>query len=134
MEKQMKSARQQHVDPISRRYFLSRALTACAAAGLIENSWAQGLSGPKRSPMVMIEEFSASGKSLGRMQVARVVKSAAEWRKQLPADSYEVTRKEGTERPGSGKYLNNHVSGIYRCICRETAVFDAQTKFESGTG
>jgi peptide-methionine (R)-S-oxide reductase len=66
--------------------------------------------------------------------VARVVKTDAEWRKQLPADSYEVTRRSDTERPGSGKYDMNHAAGIYRCICCETALYDSQTKFDSGTG
>jgi peptide-methionine (R)-S-oxide reductase len=45
-----------------------------------------------------------------------------------------VTRKADTERPGSGKYVNNHAAGIYRCICCDTALYDSQTKFESGTG
>ena len=45
-----------------------------------------------------------------------------------------MTRKAGTERPGSGKYNSNHDDGLYRCICCETALFDSKTKFESGTG
>lgn len=121
-------------DPISRRSFLLSMATAFASATLANNALAQGLSGPKRSPTVAIEMFSAAGKSLGRMQVDRIVKTDAEWRKQLPSDSYEVTRKEGTERPYSGKYWNNHASGIYHCICCDTPAFDSQTKFESGTG
>jgi len=92
------------------------------------------VSGPKPSSTVLIEQFSVSGKSLGRMQMAKVVKSDAEWKKQLSPLSYEVTRKADTERPGSGKYVNNHASGIYRCICCDTALYDSQTKFESGTG
>jgi hypothetical protein len=54
------------------------------------------------------------------MQMARVTKTDAEWKKQLSPLSYEVTRKADTERPGSGKYVNNHASGIYRCICCDT--------------
>ncbi len=92
------------------------------------------MASPKQSATVDIEEFSPAGKSLGHMQVPRVVKSEAEWRKQLPADSFWVTRREDTERPGTGKYLNNHEAGIYRCICCDTALYDSQTKFESGTG
>lgn len=118
----------------SRRNFLLNALTAGTGIALIKGLWAQGLSGPKRNPMVTIEDFSASGKSLGRIQVARTEKSDAEWRKQLPPDSYLVTRKADTERPFSGKYVNNHAAGIYHCICCETPAFDSRTKFESGTG
>ena len=66
--------------------------------------------------------------------MARVVKSDEEWRKQLSPDSFTVTRHEGTERPYSGKYNDNHADGLYRCICCDTALFDSKTKFESGTG
>ena len=45
-----------------------------------------------------------------------------------------MTRHEGTERPFSGKYNDNHADGLYRCICCDTALFDSRTKFESGTG
>ena len=43
-------------------------------------------------------------------------------------------RHAGTEAPFTGKYWDNHAKGIYRCICCDTALFDAKTKFESGTG
>ena len=120
----------------SRRNFLWNALGAvsgCGALAIARSAYGQ-LSGPKPSATVSIEQFSASGKSLGRMQMARVVKTDAEWKKQLSSLAYEVTRKADTERPGSGKYVNNHASGIYRCICCDTALYDSQTKFESGTG
>ena len=66
--------------------------------------------------------------------MARVVKTDEEWRKQLSPESFAVTRHEGTERPFSGKYNDNHADGLYRCICCDTALFDSKTKFESGTG
>src|SRR5688572_16811605 len=83
---------------------------------------------------VKIEKFSASGDSQGVVEVARVVKSDEEWRAQLSPLSFKVTRHEGTERAFSGEYAANHASGLYRCICCETALFDSKTKFESGTG
>jgi peptide-methionine (R)-S-oxide reductase len=83
---------------------------------------------------VEIENFSASGKSLGKTIVARVIKSDDEWRKQLSHESFVVTRKAGTERAGTGKYNSNHEDGLYNCICCETPLFDSKTKFESGTG
>jgi peptide-methionine (R)-S-oxide reductase len=88
----------------------------------------------KRSATVTIENFSSDGKSAGTVEVARIVKSDAEWRAQLSSAAYDVTRREGTERPNSGEYVNNHAAGLYRCICCDTALFNAKTKFESGTG
>lgn len=130
----MKSAKKHQSESSSRRAFLWCAVGACAAAAITKNTFGQTLSGPKPGPTVSIEQFSPAGKSLGRIQIARVSKSDAEWRKQLSPLSYSVTRMADTERPGTGKYLNNHAAGIYRCICCDTAVYDSQTKFESGTG
>lgn len=119
-------------DLLSRRLFLSQTLII---GGLLSKSaQAQTPSSPKRSSNISIENFSDAGKSEGRVQVARIVKTDAEWRKQLSADSYGVTRHADTERPYTGKYWDNRASGIYRCICCDTALFDSQTKFESGTG
>jgi len=86
------------------------------------------------SPDVSIENFSAAGKSLGVVTVPILVKAEAEWRAQLSPLAFEVTRQEGTERPFTGEYANNHADGLYRCICCDTALYDSKTKFESGTG
>ena len=115
----------------SRRGFLLGALAAPVALAVA--ACARGADKPKPAN-VDIENFSAAGKSLGKVTVARVVKSDDEWRKQLTPESFVVTRQEGTERPYSGKYNDNHADGLYRCICCDTALFDSKTKFESGTG
>ena len=134
MERRIKSLLRRPAHPVSRRLFLRQTLTATASVSVATEMLAQSLSGPKPSAMVTIENFSPEGKSEGRVQVARVAKSDAEWRKQLSKDAYEVTRHADTEVPFTGKYWNNHQTGIYRCICCDTALFDSQTKFESGTG
>lgn len=84
--------------------------------------------------MVTIVEFTDQGQRKGVSTVPRIEKAEAEWRKQLSPDAFEVTRMEGTERPFTGDNLNVHETGVFRCTCCETALFDSATKFESGTG
>jgi len=88
----------------------------------------------KGAKAVRIAEFDANGTKTGVAEVDKVVKTDAEWRKQLDAGQFDVTRKEGTERAGSGKYAYTHTDGLYHCICCNTTLFDSKTKFESGTG
>jgi peptide-methionine (R)-S-oxide reductase len=105
-----------------------------SAAGWVAAASVLAPIGLKADTLVLIETFSASGRSTGRSQMPKVVRSEAEWRRTLPAESFEVTRHAGTEQPYSGVYWNNHADGVYRCICCDTALFDSRTKFESGTG
>jgi peptide-methionine (R)-S-oxide reductase len=64
----------------------------------------------------------------------KIVKSDAEWRQQLTPEQYQVTRKKGTERAFTGEYHATKDPGVYCCVCCGEALFDAATKFESGTG
>ena len=64
----------------------------------------------------------------------KVTKTDAEWREQLTAEQYEVTRGKGTERPFTGKYCDSHDQGTFVCVCCGNALFSSDAKFESGSG
>jgi peptide-methionine (R)-S-oxide reductase len=64
----------------------------------------------------------------------KVVRTDAEWRKQLSPEEYRVTRESGTEGPFSSELCGLFAPGIYGCVCCGTILFDATAKFESGTG
>jgi peptide-methionine (R)-S-oxide reductase len=117
----------------SRRVFIV-GCGAVALSALGRRLWAATVSNPGPNLDVSIEKFSAAGKSEGIVRLAKVVKTEAEWRAQLSALAYGVTRQDGTEAAFSGEYASNHQDGIYRCICCDTALYDSKTKFESGTG
>lgn len=64
----------------------------------------------------------------------KVEKTDEQWRAELTPEQYEVMRKGGTERAFTGKYWDDHTDGVYRCAACGQELFDAGTKFESGTG
>ena len=63
-----------------------------------------------------------------------VQKSDAEWREQLTPEQYHVTRKHGTERAFTSPLNDEKRDGTFHCVCCDAPLFDAGTKFESGTG
>ena len=63
-----------------------------------------------------------------------VEKTDAQWREELTPEQYQVLRKAGTERAFTGKYVDNHADGTYTCAGCGAELFDAETKFESGSG
>lgn len=58
----------------------------------------------------------------------------AELRERLTREQYDVTRRGATERPFSGALVDEKRPGRFHCICCGQPLFDADTKFESGTG
>ncbi|HXX00350.1 MAG TPA: peptide-methionine (R)-S-oxide reductase MsrB [Candidatus Acidoferrales bacterium] len=124
---------------VSRRVFLTGAGAAVAGFAfwqlrkprVLEAAAAAAASEPKDVTVVL---FSDSGERLKKVQLPKVIKTEAEWRKQLSDNAFDIARRADTEIAFTGKYWNVHDKGLYRCICCDNALFDSATKFDSGTG
>ena len=55
-------------------------------------------------------------------------------RSRLSAEQFEVTQSQATERPFTGKYVDNKDDGTYRCICCGAELFSSEKKYDSGSG
>ena len=64
----------------------------------------------------------------------KVRKSESDWKKQLTANQYYVTRQKGTEPPFTGEYESTETPGTYKCVCCGQPLFRSETKFHSGCG
>ena len=64
----------------------------------------------------------------------KIVKTEQQWREELDPAAYEVLRHQATERPFTGRYVEEKGDGVYRCAGCGNALFSSDTKFESGTG
>ena len=64
----------------------------------------------------------------------KISKTDAEWRTQLTPEQFQICRRKGTERAFTGAYHDCHEPGVYRCACCGNPLFDAGTKFDSGSG
>ena len=64
----------------------------------------------------------------------KIVKTDAEWKKQLTAEQYDVLRKKGTEMPFTGKYVNTFEKGDYVCAACGNVLFHSNAKFRSDCG
>ena len=101
-------------------YRKERPLTDARAAG--------------RGAPVDIVLFGNNGIRGEIIHVNKIVKSDAEWQKELSPEEFAVARKKGTERAFTGRYWNNHEEGMYNCVCCGTPLFRSNEKFDSGTG
>jgi peptide-methionine (R)-S-oxide reductase len=64
----------------------------------------------------------------------KVTKDEREWKKQLTANQYYVTREKGTEPPFTGEYESTDKAGTYACVCCGQPLFRSETKYHSGSG
>jgi peptide-methionine (R)-S-oxide reductase len=124
-----------------RRRFLTTALLGIAGglmAGVGCGQVAQAVPDPGGKAgaprKVKLDVFKNNGARVGTQEVDAIVLTDAQWRAKLGHDVYQITRNAGTERAGSGALLNIHDAGVFRCADCETALFNSNAKFESGTG
>jgi len=68
------------------------------------------------------------------MDTTKVVKTDAEWQKELTPEQYNILREKGTERAFTGAYWDNHEKGIYKCAACGAVLFTSDEKFDSGCG
>jgi peptide-methionine (R)-S-oxide reductase len=72
-----------------------------------------------------------SGKTV---EVGQVQRTPEQWREMLTPEQYRVAREHGTERAFANEYHDTKTPGIYECVCCGTPLFDAKSKYDSGTG
>lgn len=85
-------------------------------------------------PKVEVRLLDDNGDLLPKTAVPKVIKSDAEWRKQLTEEEYKIARGKGTEAPFCGLFTDQKKPGVYYCICCELPLFTSETKYHSGTG
>ncbi len=64
----------------------------------------------------------------------KITKSEADWKQQLTPEQYRIAREKGTERAFTGQYHDCKEPGVYRCVCCGAELFNAETKYDSGSG
>ena len=104
---------------------MKRFALALALIGVVGN--AAGVAAADR-----VRVYSTERKDY--VMVDKVVKTEAEWKKELSPEVFRVTRQGGTELAFTGAFWNNHVPGVYRCADCGNDLFTSKAKYESGTG
>lgn len=84
--------------------------------------------------MVRLHVIDPSGHLVGPVSLPKIIKTDAQWKAQLTGEAFRITRRQGTEAPFCGQFLDNHSPGIYFCLCCGLPLFSSDAKFHSGTG
>jgi len=132
---------------MDRRRFLFTVFGGSAALAVGSVSAIHLLGGKNRNVMtagapaampaqdMLLECFSDDdGHRLGPCHVRKLVLTDAQWHQRLSDAAFNVMRRAGTEMAFSGPHEKPKTKGLYRCAGCNTALFDAATQFDSGTG
>ena len=118
-----------------RRTLLGLPIVAGAAAVLYPRARTlPDAAQPGNGPEVRITLFSNGGKTQRVVTIRSLIRGDNDWRRDLTADEFSITRRKGTEFAFANRYWNSHDPGMYRCVCCGNALFRSQDKFDSGTG
>ena len=81
-----------------------------------------------------VHVYNGQGQLVGPVESPAVVKTDAEWQRQLTPTQYAIARGKGTERAYCGTLLDHKRDGVYVCVCCSLPLFTSGDKFDSGTG
>jgi methionine-R-sulfoxide reductase len=84
--------------------------------------------------MVQVRFLDDNGLPGPLVSSPKVVKTDAEWAKQLTSEQFKIARNQGTEPAFCGAFYDQHKPGVYYCICCGLPLFTSEAKFDSGTG
>ncbi len=124
------------MDTFSLRTVVAAALLVTAQTGCTDGDPAVEARTSTANPITMIQVRFLDEKGVpGPLtSTAKVVKTDAEWKKQLTAEQYAIARRKGTEPAFCGAFFDLHKPGVYECVCCGLPLFTSAAKFDSGTG
>jgi methionine-R-sulfoxide reductase len=109
------------------------SLVACASVSFAADTASKTNRAPQPSK-AQVRLLNPDGRPGPPVTMDKVIKTDAEWRKQLTKEQYEITRGKGTERAFCGAFYDHKKPGLYTCVCCELPLFSSDAKFDSGTG
>ncbi|MFZ1750647.1 MAG: peptide-methionine (S)-S-oxide reductase MsrA [Saprospiraceae bacterium] len=89
---------------------------------------------PQKVSKTKLNSVASVSVELDTSWTDKVVKTDAEWKKELTAKQYYILRQQGTERPFSSELYTVKEEGVYICAGCKNPLFGSETKFNSGTG
>ena len=121
---------------ISMRTVGAAALLAMAPAGCAPGDPPADatISTNMQPTMIQVRFLDEKGLPGPLVSTPTVVKTDAEWKKQLAPDVYAIARAKGTEAAFCGAFFDQHKPGVYECVCCGLPLFTSEAKFDSGTG